>query len=215
MGTYPEAQRALRQELQAAFPGPGLPSSYEILDANIPYLDATVEESFRLAGTAKAGLRQALVDTEILGYPVPKGTEILMNFHLNRPPAPIDEERRSHSSQSAAARRDRGSLSASSGHELSYFEPRRWLRFDKKTGQSEFDPYVATSLPFGGGFRGCFGKSRIIPQWSLTRPSLFWVHAPRHWTWLTWENRSEACLSRVQNNDYASYLELRIHGSPS
>lgn len=63
-------QTKLRIALQAAFPGPAVPSTEDILEADIPYLDGACEETFRLAGAAKALLRRALVDTEVLGCKV-------------------------------------------------------------------------------------------------------------------------------------------------
>lgn len=72
-------QTELRTVLQAAFPGSGVPSAEDILQANIPYLDGACEEAFRLAGAAKAQLRRTLEDAEILGCKVPKGAEVFMN----------------------------------------------------------------------------------------------------------------------------------------
>ncbi|KAJ4424430.1 hypothetical protein N0V82_000952 [Gnomoniopsis sp. IMI 355080] len=73
MESNAEVQTELRNVLKAAFPGPELPSVQQILDVDVPYLSATCEEAIRLGGAAKAQLRQAIVNTEVLGCPIPKG----------------------------------------------------------------------------------------------------------------------------------------------
>lgn len=152
MEAYPSIQTELRTTLQAAFPGPALPSATDIVEATIPYLDGACEETFRLAGTAKANLRQALVDTQILGCPVPKGAEIFMNYHINRAPAPVDEAKRSVSSRC----RPDGFLRVP-GRDLASFQPRRWVVRDETTGEERFNPTALPSLAFDSRFRGCFG----------------------------------------------------------
>lgn len=150
-------QSELRAALRAAFPGPEPPTVNEIIQTEIPYLDGACEEGLRLAGTAKANLRQAVVDTEILGYRIPKGTEIFLNLHINRQPAPVDEAKRSHSSQEAASKHGDG-FEGPAGRDLGLFEPKRWL-VKTESGQDVFNPYALTNLAFGGGYRGCFGES--------------------------------------------------------
>lgn len=154
-------QSELRAALRAAFPGPKPPTVTEIIQAEIPYLDGACEEGLRLAGTAKANLRQAVVDTEILGYRIPKGTEIFLNLHINRQPAPVDEAKRSRSSQDAASKRGDG-FEGPAGRDLGRFEPKRWL-VKNESGQDVFNPYALTNLAFGGGYRGCFGESFYRP----------------------------------------------------
>jgi cytochrome P450 len=61
--------------LRAASEG-NLPSIQEIVKSDIPFLDATIEEIHRLGGTASIGTRVTLCDTQILGYHVPKGTDV-------------------------------------------------------------------------------------------------------------------------------------------
>ncbi|CAI6093039.1 unnamed protein product [Clonostachys chloroleuca] len=157
MEAYPAAQSELRTVLRAAFPGPEPPSAEAIIETNVPYLDAVVEEGFRLAGAAKGNLRQALVETSILGYHIPKGAEIFMNYHINRSPAPVDEAKRSDSSQAAAAKHGDG-LRGRAGYDLDKFEPRRYLVKDPDTGKETFNSYAIPSLAFGGGYRGCTGR---------------------------------------------------------
>jgi hypothetical protein len=158
LSSFPTVQTTLRTALQKAFPGPALPSATEILTADIPYLDATCEETVRLSGTAKANLRQALVDTQILGCPIPKGAEIFMNFHVNRPQVGVEEGKRSETSRAAEEKRQGGGFEGVAGRDLGRFEPGRWIVVDEATGRERFDAYALPSLAFGGGFRGCFGE---------------------------------------------------------
>jgi cytochrome P450 len=99
MKANPAVQNKLRATLKTAFPGLSMPSAKEIVLANIPYLDGACKETFRLAGVAKAQLRQAPVDTEILGCKVPKGAEVFMTLHSNRLHATTDEFKHSATSK--------------------------------------------------------------------------------------------------------------------
>lgn len=172
MESYPIAQSELRAALQAAFPNISVPSMEDIIGTNIPYLDAVCEETFRLGGVAKGNLRQALVDTEVLGCKIPKGAEIFMNYHFDHAPYPVNESDRSASSQTAGAKYGDDRLYGSAGHDLGNFEPRRWLVKVAQTERKVFNPYALPSLAFGGGYRGCSGKQNInesLRLWTATR----------------------------------------------
>ncbi|KAH6658465.1 cytochrome P450 [Truncatella angustata] len=150
----------------ATFPGPQLPTYAEILDTEVPYLDGACEESLRLAGTSKGNLRQAVVDTEILGCRIPKGAEVLVNLHINRTTPPVDSSQRSVSSQ-AAIQKHGDCFSGAAGRDLGNFEPRRWLIKDEATGRDKFDAYAIPSLAFGGGYRGCFGRKLAVMEFRI------------------------------------------------
>ncbi|ETS79937.1 hypothetical protein PFICI_07466 [Pestalotiopsis fici W106-1] len=165
MEAYPTVQDELRRALKAAFSSTE-PSIEDILEAEIPYLEAACEESFRLSGVAKGSLRQAIVDTEILGCKIPKGAEIFMNYHFNHAPVPVDESKRTLSSKAAASKFGDG-IHGTSGHDLGVFEPRRWLVRDEKTGADVFNPYALPSLAFGGGFRGCAGRKLATMEFRI------------------------------------------------
>lgn len=159
MANNQEAQAALRAALQAAFPDTKCPASAAaILDASIPYLDATVEETVRFSGTAGLTVRRALVDTEVLGHRIPKGAHVLLNARMMLPPHSVPEELRSPTSQAAQAKRLHGGFDGVCGRDMDRFEPRRWLAKDD-AGRDVFDAYALPNLAFGGGFRGCFGAS--------------------------------------------------------
>lgn len=178
MESYPETQAELRALLKAAFPHTKTPSMEEILGTDIPYLDAVCEETFRLGGVAKGNLRSAAVDTHILGHFVPKGAELFLNFHVDHAPYPVDEAVRSASSQSAGVKLTVGEGASHyekiALRDLGSFEPRRWLVKDEKTGKEAFDAQALPQLAFGGGYRGCSGRSMsapfpiasmLIPKW--------------------------------------------------
>ncbi|KAF7539305.1 hypothetical protein G7054_g2238 [Neopestalotiopsis clavispora] len=165
MGAYPAVQDELRRALNAAFSG-SEPSIEDILGTDIPYLDATCEESFRLSGVAKGNLRQAIADTEILGCKIPKGAEIFMNYHIDHAPAPVDESKRTTSSKAAASKFGDG-IQGAPGRDLGVFEPRRWLTKDEKTGADVFNPYALPSLAFGGGYRGCTGRKLATMEFRI------------------------------------------------
>lgn len=154
MESHPLVQTKLREVLQDAFPGPDLPSLQEILDAEIPYLHGACEEAARLGGAAKAQLRQAIVDTQVLGCPIPKGAELFLNLHIDREPAPIEEFKRSRTSQATTAKPQDG---IKRSHDLRSFDPERWLVKDDAGGTKKFNPRALPSTAFGGGYRGCFG----------------------------------------------------------
>ncbi|RYP56891.1 hypothetical protein DL771_011533 [Monosporascus sp. 5C6A] len=166
MEAYPAVQAELRAVLKTAFPGPDPPTVEEILGTEIPYLNGVCEEGFRLAGVAKGNLRQALADTDILGYRIPKGAEIFMNYHINRAPVPVDEYKRSSGSQAAADKFGDG-LQGNAGRDLGSFEPRRWLVTDEKTGKETFNAYALPSLAFGGGYRGCAGRKLASMEYRI------------------------------------------------
>ncbi|KAK0649646.1 cytochrome P450 [Cercophora newfieldiana] len=160
MALNQEPQSQLRRALSAAFgnePFPKLPSANAILEADIPYLDAMMEETIRVAATSAIINRDVLVDTEILGKRVPAGSILFLNLRIDHTPYPVDESLRSATSQAAQAKRTRGGFDGESGRDIEKFEPRRWLT-KKADGEEVFDAYSLPVLGFGGGYRGCFGK---------------------------------------------------------
>ncbi|KAK4159853.1 cytochrome P450 3A24 [Cladorrhinum sp. PSN259] len=157
------AQAELRRALQAAFPGNKSPTSAEILEADVPYLDAAIEEILRLVGTASITTRQALTDTEVLGQKIPKGSNVLMSLRITKPPFPVDENLRSATSRTAHAKKMRDGFAGESGRDLDKYEPRRWLYRDDE-GKEVFDAYTMPTLTFGGGYRGCFGKRMAMME---------------------------------------------------
>ncbi len=109
----------------------------------------------RFSITATAVARRTTVDTQVLGCPIPAGTDLIMNLRVFRFDSGVAEERRTASSRAAHSKRLRHWDSAT--RDLDAFEPRRWLVRDD-SGKELFDVSVLPSIGFAGGLRGCFGK---------------------------------------------------------
>jgi len=171
------AQTALRKALECAHRGPlegkRDPTATEIAETTIPYLDATIEEILRCAGTAPLLGRDAEADTTVLGHHIPKGTSIMMVHNAATTTAgyPIDEVRRSPSSQAAA--KERG-VREWDPEGMSEFRPERWLAPGQDAGGSAFDPTAGPMLAFGLGIRACFGKRLAYLEMRLILTLLIW-----------------------------------------
>jgi cytochrome P450 len=91
LAKHSDVQTRLRKDLREAFPralqeGKN-PSANEITKARIPYLDAFIDEVLRHSGGQPTNVRVAISDTEILGYHIPKGTDVFMLVSI--PPKPL------------------------------------------------------------------------------------------------------------------------------
>ncbi len=163
IASHPHIQGTLRSALLSSFPSSAAdsspPSAAQILDADIPYLDAALEETVRVSATAGIVARRATVATTVIGCPVPAGTELVLNTRFARTPISVPEDHRSASSRAVQAKRGAGSggLDGESGRDLHCFEPRRWLGRGEG-GEDVFDASALPSLVFRGGLRGCFGE---------------------------------------------------------
>ncbi|KAJ4419090.1 hypothetical protein N0V85_001188 [Neurospora sp. IMI 360204] len=153
MAHHPSSQDRLRQHLRAAFPSSTAsspPSAAEILSSttSIPYLDATIAETNRLAATVPLIVRVTTVDTHILGFAVPKGTHVMCNSRVTEPYDDMDdsvvdggggdlESRRSESSRVAMEKRLKEGLGGAyqMRRDLDRFEPERWLVKKSKLGK--------------------------------------------------------------------------------
>lgn len=154
---YPHTQLNLREELHTtlveAVEEKRLPTFDELKRARLPYLEAVIEEARRL--TPFIIVRETVVDTEILGYKVPKGIQCLMvsaGPGITLPSVPVDENTRSPTSKSA---KPWGKWDES--RDLKLFEPERWLKA-KEDGRIEFDASSGPQLGFGMGTRQCWGR---------------------------------------------------------
>lgn len=174
-----EAQNSLREALRAAHPKAReegrLPALDEILKAQIPYVDAVIEEMMRLSWVAPLRSRQAIVDTQILGVPIPKGTMVVAPSNgpgYMMPPVPVDETKRSKTGQDY--RRKVGSFG---DHDLGAMLPERWLKKSKNEMGEEtvvFDANAGPAMGFGNGPRGCFGRRMAIIQIKVFLTLVMW-----------------------------------------
>lgn len=131
------------------------PTAKEIATFHHPYIDAVLEELLRCADTAAVLSRKAVVDTDIFGIPIPKGTDLnFMTYagYVAPPVGVIEEHTRSASSQASKDKTGVWEVS-----DINLFKPERWLRPTNEKGGVEFQKNAGPNMQFGAGIRGCFG----------------------------------------------------------
>lgn len=151
-------RKALLSTHKAAAAESRLPTAKEIVESNVPYLDAFIEENHRLGNAIPTTIRRTTRDAIVLGHKIPKGTDCFMisngpSYQL--PALPVDESKRSRTSQDT---KDRYGVWDDS--DIAKFNPERFLVKDDR-GNIRFNPFAGPVLPYGAGLRGCFGTSLI------------------------------------------------------
>lgn len=183
LGRLPDVQRRLRQALRRAHPAAAkegrAPTIGEITSTTVPYLEGFMEEVLRLTSPVKSVLREAMVDTQVLGHRIPKGTNIFINVEgpsLTSAAIPVDEAARSESSRSS--NRKRGNWD---DMDPQAFEPERWITREGEGGAGSdadaaegFDQQAGPLLSFGGGLRGCFGRRLAYLEFRIVMTLLSW-----------------------------------------
>ncbi|TGJ83827.1 hypothetical protein E0Z10_g4971 [Xylaria hypoxylon] len=171
---HPEAQTKLRSALRAAYSDAYAkgeqPSVVELWKTQVPYLDAVLEESLRCNGPIPVTLREALVNTEVLGHKIPKGTKIFMVSEgpgYQSPPIPVLESARSPSS------RDKNLYGSWDPSDMHLFNPERWLKTDEK-GNVVYDAQSGPIMAFSLGPRGCFGRRLAYLEVRIVLALLVW-----------------------------------------
>ena len=164
---HPDVQSRAREHLRAAFGENKQPTVQEILNSHMPYLDALIAEILRCSNMVGGVMRQAQCDTSVLGYPVPKGTLMVMSYgpaylHDGESPQGEDSKRSQSSKQFGGARGQKYTWPIEGRKD---FRPERWLRTQttKNTQGEEVeeqvcDEHAGPSTPFSMGPRGCFGR---------------------------------------------------------
>lgn len=207
----PGAQTKLRNAIEASFATANSegrsPTIQEITGTHIPYLDATIEETLRCAASVPVVDRQAVVDTELLGYHIPKGTVVtclVTGPSMTSPAFEIDEARRSDSSRAGKAeRRDR----AWDPDDMALFKPERWLVAGERG--DEFDAAAGPQLAFGLGTRQCYGKRLAHLEMRILTVMIVWRFellrcAPAYSGYkpvLMMTNRPKDCYVRLREVD--------------
>jgi cytochrome P450 len=174
-----ESQNRLRETLHAAFPEAvferRVPTVTEITKTPVPYLDAVMEETLRHSKTLPLTARQAVVDTNILGYSIPKGTNVIVASHgasFLFPAFEIDEEKRT---EGARAAKDR--YGDWNPEDIGEYIPERWLKLEKDNDGVErelYDPQAGPQMSFGAGPRSCFGRKLAYLEMRIAICFLIW-----------------------------------------
>lgn len=131
-------------------------------------VDAVIEEALRLHSVLVT--REAICDTEILGYPIPKGTTVFMITNgagYRAPSLPIDEAKRSATSKAAPQKH------WDETKDLLIYDPERWLVENEKS-QIVFDANAGPNISFGGGARGCWGRKIAYIQMRTMTTLMVW-----------------------------------------
>jgi cytochrome P450 len=207
MADYPEVQTKLRSAMCTAYAEAHAekrqPNVVELWKTHVPYLDAVLEESLRYDGPVPITMREAMMDTEILGHKVPKGTSIFFvtdgpDFQL--PSIPIAETLRS-----ASSRGDRKTLRGKwDPADMHLFKPERWLKTDEE-GNEVYDAQSGPMMTFSLGPRGCFGRRLAYLETRIVLALLVWnfeVHA------LSDELSSRESYDTITKNPCKCYVSL-------
>ncbi len=174
MARYQGTQARLRHDLRsahsAALPEHRLPTVDEILDTRVPLLDAVIEETIRCSHIVPVTAREALVNTQILGHHIPKGTHVYLlsngpSFLL--PALDVNENVRTE-----GARSTKDQCGVWDAADVADFIPERWLRLDD--GEVVFNPVAGPQMAFGGGPRGCFGRKMVYLELRIVITLLTW-----------------------------------------
>lgn len=128
-------------------------------EATLPYITATVYESFRLSHVGGLTVRTTMCDTTVLGYPVPTGTRVAF---LTAWVQAAETERHVRDEEDRAAKEGRQLKHGRRkwgcwADDVAEFRPERWLT-RRPDGSTEFDRTGGPWLPFGAGPRACFGR---------------------------------------------------------
>ncbi|KAL7808387.1 cytochrome P450 [Trichoderma gracile] len=174
----PAAQSRLRDALRSTFPTAVEEKrdlTYtELSNAQVPYLDAAVEEILRHSNTIAFVVRQAQQDTTVLGRHIPKGTNV---FLMANGPGYLEPNMKlADEARSPGARRTAKSAltRAWSDEDIDKFLPERWLERDPDTGAEVFNTMAGPSLAFGLGLRSCFGRKLALQVLKLHFALIVW-----------------------------------------
>lgn len=148
----PIEQSKLRSALRAQFSSESAPSAHDILAADIPYLDASIEELVRVANIVPELVRETSCDTELLGHVIPKGATVVSSLYVGNKPFTseiVPDEVRSENS-----RNNKGNFKSFWQSDMGEYHPERWLMDD-----GAFDAKALPRLAFSTGPRPCSGES--------------------------------------------------------
>ncbi|KAH8681786.1 cytochrome P450 [Xylariales sp. PMI_506] len=164
-------REAIREALPAAIAEGRRPNVMEIIKTKMPYLDAVLEEALRLRAPTPLFVREAMVDTVVLGRKIPKGVNIFITNSgpgFKSPPVKVDDSLLSDSMRAKKVN------AAWNPEDISQFRPERWLKRDEK-GNTLYDSQAGPFLTFSIGNRGCFGKKLAYLEMRIIVLLLLWT----------------------------------------
>lgn len=153
-GVQNKLRNSLREVHERAHRNGALPSAQEIAQADVPYLEAFIQEVHRVGNSVSSIVRITTKDVVVLGHVIPKGTDVFM---LTNGPSykslPLDVE---ETIRSKTSRENKEKFGVWDGETIGKFIPERW---PAKTEQGEivFNPSAGYTHPYGVGPRACFG----------------------------------------------------------
>ncbi|KAF5228502.1 hypothetical protein FAUST_11049 [Fusarium austroamericanum] len=171
-----ELRKGLQEAYQQAKSEKRPPTLTEIIQTRVPYLDAVIDETLRVSYTFGMTLREAVVDTQLLGAHIPKGTAIAFLSNgpgVLSPPIQYDESR---SSEWVRARKPKQPVDQE--YAFPNFVPERWLKsVVNEAGKEEvvFDSQAFPIQAFGQGPRGCFGKRLAYLEMKIFFTLIIWT----------------------------------------
>lgn len=172
-----DIQANLRAELRASHADAAaekrLPTVEEINNTAVHYRDAVVEEILRCSLTEAANIRTAVVDTEVLGCHIPKGTEVFLMGNGPSVFSPEFDINDSLRTQSCIESKNKVGVWKHEG--MTEFDPERWMVVDKATGQKVFNATAGPLLTFGLGERGCYGRKMAYVEMKLLITQIVWT----------------------------------------
>ncbi|KAK4554653.1 hypothetical protein LTR86_008155 [Recurvomyces mirabilis] len=173
-----EVQQKLRQCLRAFYKDAAargeVPSHKELVHSQPAYLNAVLEEILRHATVAAATIRTTTQDVEVLGYHIPKGTDVWLPNRgkgMLAPSFPIEESKRSKTSQ--FVKPGERWTAEWDDDTLDQFLPERWLRPNEHGGM-DFDAQSGPMQTFGAGLRGCFGQKLAMMSLRMLVTYIVW-----------------------------------------
>jgi cytochrome P450 len=162
----PEVQAQLRAELQNTFHAAveennRFPTCTELLSGKLPYLEAVIEETLRLR-SAFLIARDAMRDSELLGYRIPKGTVCLLVCQGIEP----------FLNTSFPGTKPARKYPGNGNPNLSVFDPERWLV--RNGDEVRFDSTSNSQMAFGLGIRACWGRRLAELEMKMAIALIVW-----------------------------------------
>ncbi|KAL0941664.1 cytochrome p450 monooxygenase [Colletotrichum truncatum] len=174
---------SLRSALPAAVAEKRVPTAQEIMQVRCPYLEASIEELFRVSLTAPMCVRSATQDTQILGCRIPKGTVVFQVWNqagYTQPGFPISDALRTPGARAAAAAKEAtgmgngGCKGDESEFSTAVYEPERWLVKSEDGTKDVFDASRGRNMTFSMGPRGCYGRKLAYVQFRMMVVLVLW-----------------------------------------